>query len=472
MSTRPQRIAITREEGYIRCCDRPPLVIDCCGCDGPEADKLMPDTWEIVTEPHFSNSWITYYDLDGNLHELEGWKFAWGCENFDDERVRRVKLYSGPALPFPNYGNCYFQTETADVGIGKCCELGCPEEDCATVGHGGPECYRKVLSCYMWCQKYAEIPPIDPLMEWHLDCGCDDLWVGDSSEWGSYEDCTTYDTNCHCSNDDGSWSGDESGCNAIKEYYESLGITCGECEYMEVPGFPGSPGWPAYVDRIAGFGGPCGCGRGYRFLDPNNPACRTMIEDMGSSFIDFSEYQCNGCNTYVLYQYRPEGETNPHCLSCIVDGADSPCQCSGSEFGLALHGYGCCGQPATITVCPASYRDGVEYGSFSKACDVLCCEEGGEVDDVNMDMLSVAQPEMPAIPENSIFWQIEGTSSNGYLLQEEDGKYRGSYFPFRFEVDKEQKTFNGKSINMIDDNVFWGQIFIGGEKGWQITVMA
>ena len=116
---------------------------------------------------------------------------------------------------------------------------------------------------------------------------------------------------------------------------------------------------------------------------------------------------------------------------------------------------------------PKANREGIAPGSINN-CDYLCCEEDGEVVDENRH-LSMA-PDLP--PEDSVFWQISGTSSSGYLIKDADGLYRGELFPMKFELNKEAKTLNGKNINMLSQDVFWGQVFLGQEVGWQIELMA
>lgn len=444
-------------EDFVRCCDRPPL-IDCCGCDGPDDENLMPTIWEIQEAPHMYGAEM-----------FAGWKTAWGCEEFDREDVRRLSLQHGPNNTYPEpIGNCFWYTEPGHLGWGKCCELGCGEADCSTVGHGGPECFRYSITAFMGCYKYAEVVEIPDIHGWHLDCGCDELWCADS-EWGSYEDCIEFDAQefapCHCCDENGQNFATLGDCNAAKAYYESIGLTCGECE--DIIMFPGTPGHPAYVSRVAGFSGPCGCGRGYIFLNPDDYACATLLEDLSGADSDLPEYQCNGCNTYVLYKYRPPGEDNPECLSCIKDGADAGCQCGYDAFGFYSFGYGCCGQPAVIELCPASTRDGLsDYGSDCNP-DVLCCAEEAE-EGMGMAPLAMAAP---VIPENSLHFEFLGTSSAGYLIQGEDGKYRGGIPPLNLVVDREARTLNGKPLSMLSEEIFWGRARIGSDVvGFTIEV--
>ncbi|MFT3882449.1 MAG: hypothetical protein QM703_22705 [Gemmatales bacterium] len=450
-------------EDFIRCCDRPPL-IDCCGCNGPDDDNLMPTIWQIETVPHMYGAVLFPGPLIGSPTD---WKFAHGCENFDDEDVRRVELYHGPYNAYPEHrGNCFWGTLAENVGQGKCCELGCGEED-TTFGHGGPETWHPAISSYMGCYMYDEVPPVDPIYYWYAE-GMTELYCADS-EW-SAEDCLLYDEQttgpCHACGDLAPMA-DEASCEATKAYLESLGYVVGDCYRAEAD--PGSPGWPAYVSHIAGFGGPCGCSRSYIFLNPDDYACRTLLEDMSDTMgSDLPEFQCNDCNTYVLYKYRPEGETNPHCLSCLDNGADQGCQCGYDAWGFYSFGYGCCGQPATITICPASYRDGYSDSDASDCNpDVLCCKEIAE-EGLGMAPMALA---MAAPPANSLHFEFLGTSSTGYLIAGDDGKYRGGLPPISLVVDKQAKTLNGKPLSMLSEELFWGRARIGSDVvGFTIEV--
>jgi len=454
---------ISAEKEFTPCCDAPPG-IDCCGCDDP--DNLMSTIWVIQDAPGMYSPFVTGSSTN---------KFVWGCEQFDLEDIRRLTLQHGPHnIPPETQGNCIWYSIIKHAGM--CCQFSCTDpgpltttytENGSAVAPG-----RFTTGALLSCQKFAAVDPVPPTYMWHLDCADPDgLYCGDDSEW-SAADCKTYDTNCHACTPGGANYATQVDALADKAYLESLGYTCSDPTYIMTD--PGSPGTPAYVSYGAGYYGACGCNRSYIFLNPNDPACATLIGDMSdSSESDFPEWQCQGCNTFVLLQFRPTGETNPHCNTCIVDGADGGCQTPGSEFGLASAGYGCAGYPATITLCPAdsvNYPDDTDTNSDSECADPLCCdkEPPGEVD-AEFETLGVDEVEPP---ENAIHWSIKNTSSQGYLLKDTDGLYKGGLFPFTFSVDKEAKTLNGKPIKMYGDDLFWGFIWLGGAMGIPVEVMA
>lgn len=429
------------EERFIRCCDVPPK-IPCCQC-----------------EDGISSLWEIQESLEG-MYSVElspGIKQAWGCENFAHDGVRRVEHYLGPTYVGEpeRTGECHWgSVEPQD---GRCCQFGCEE----TGGIGNDTSVAAYMSCYV----VSEVPPTDPIYQWYLDCACGDLWCGDSSEWGSLEDCQEFDTNCHCCNDEGSYSNTEEECLALKSYYEGLGLTCGSCTYEEVT--PGTPGYPAYVSHRAGLGGPCGCGRTYVLLNPLDPMCKDMLDSVDSSNIE--PFDCDGCNTYVLVQYigmMVDGVTEcpnyPCALGCvhICNGADLGCTDCCEGWGY----YYCLGYPATLTLCPA---ESIVPPSSDSDCnpDVLCCGDNP----LEMAMAPVIAPAR-AIPDDAIHFEILGTSTTGYL-QRDGATYKGGVPPIVLEVNKEARTLNGKPLSMLSDDLFWGRGRIGGEQvGFWIEV--
>ena len=449
------RLAVVRESEFTRCCDRPPPVFDCCGCDGPNGESLMPETWEIQES------------LEG-MYSVEispGFKQAWGCEGFSSPGVRRLQHYAGPTYQGEpdRTGDCFWQSVHPEPG--RCCQFGCTEEG----GFGNAT----TVSAYMGCYKIDAVPPVDPIFQWYLDCACGDLWCGDSSEWADSESCQEYDSNCHCCTEEGSYFSSEDECEYAKTYYEGLGLTCGECTYTEVT--PGSPGYPAFVDHVAGLGGPCGCNRQYVFLDPLNPRCKDMLGSVGGTSADLPEFDCDGCNTYHLVQYVGMMVDNvtpcpnyPCALGCvhICNGSDLACTDCCEGWGY----YYCLGYPATLTICPASTREGLPTGSASNACDVLCCTEDGEVLE---EVKALALDDTEPAPAESVWWEVAGTVTGGYLTKDsESGLYKGGIPPFFLSLDKDKKELNGKALKMLSDDVYWGTVFIGDKAGWQITIMA
>ena len=421
-------------EQFIRCCDIPPKV-QCCQCENG-----ISSIWEI------QDSLAGMYS-----NEISpGFKQAWGCERFANDGVRRLVHSLGPFYPGEpqRTGECHWTS--VDPQPGRCCQFGCEE----TGGFGNDTS----VYGYMSCRVSAEVPEVPPVMGWWLDCACDDLWVGDSSEWGSLEDCLEFDTNCQCSNDEGAFSNTLDDCNYLKAYYEGMGITCGECEEREM--IPGSPGYPAYVSHSAGIWGPCGCGRSYVLLNPLDPLCKDMLDSVDSS--NLQPFDCEGCNTYVLVQYvgtMVDGSPAPGypCglgASHICNGADAGCTdcCEGLGY------YYCLGYPATLTLCPA---ESINPPSSDSDCnpDVLCCEE---VLGQSVEAQSITAPPTP--PEDSLHFSFLGTSTTGYLKKDVDGIYRGGDPPIKLEVNRIEQTLNGRKMTMFSDDPFIGHARIGGEQ--------
>lgn len=432
-------------ERFIRCCDIPPKV-ECCDCPNG-----------------ISTLWDVQNDLSGMYSQTYfGLKFAWGCTKYENPGVKRLEHTSGPLHPGQpsDIGDCSWFSESPQQAA--CCPLGCV----ASEGEPPPTSLAP-LGIWMSCTISEEVPEIPALYQWWLDCACDDLWVGDSSEWGSLEDCLAYDTNCHCSNDEGAYSGDESSCNAIKAYYESLGISCGECEYREV--YPAIPGTPRYVSHTAGLSGSgCACNRAYVLLNPDDPLCKDMLDSVDSSNLE--PFDCEGCNTYVLIQYCFESLTEipnpcPCGLSNICNGADLPCMDCGCGDGPNL--FACYGYPATLTLCPAESINPPSSDSDCQA-DVLCCQE---MEALSIEAQSIQASLVP--PEDSLHFSFIGTSTNGYLKKDSDGIYRTVIHPIKLEVNRLEQTLNGKKLTMLSEEVFIGRGRIGSEHlGFWVEVMA
>lgn len=460
-------------ESFVPCCTLPDKTppTNCCDC--------VSYTWEWwqITEVDPYEEAICQGGLGGSFT----FPLTLGCALNTTSALRFLgpnpNLSGGESIWAPQSNRCgwiswpYVPTAWGGgAGVAPNSEyIGCCYLDLS-----GTQCVKPV-GWSMGCARATTSVYTPPLTAWIGDCvECQDLWCGDASEWGSLEDCETYDTNCHCCTD-------PEPVQFVTEQ-QCIDYPCNDCHevilspHVYIPPFPTA--W--YLSYF----GPCGCGKTYisttsdhplyAFYEPtsgldNLDACGNYYYDSFGALDATGPFDCTSGGRFVLMNFVQQpylmGDCSYPIHPCnqptnIYNGYDPPCakECNGYNFADCHPG--CIETGLYLEVKPIPSNRVLPHTNWFPTDDnanMLCCpssdSSGVPTDPEIIYQMTLAQG-------NTLHFQFK--MFKGLFLQVDEVTWKINYPPLSFELKKDGDRYlvNGIVCKVLLDDPLMLEVMV------------